>query len=207
MLYSSLNRLLRPAFLALLAPLAVAALGACGNDSNFTQTATSSNAAVYSNLYALSGGSPERLGAYSASTNSFVRPIVGEGTGIVNFDLAFDINTDGKVVIYPVRTLVPFAPAPQGGAPSIGLRKSPSDFDLIELAPTGGYVADTAVVVSRGETYLFKLITSGCAYGEPLYGKLIVDSILPAERRLQVRALTNRNCGGYRSLATGVPTN
>lgn len=204
---SPLNRLLRPAFLALLAPFAVMALGACGDDSNFTQEATSSNAAVGSNLYALSNSAPERLAAYSASSNTYVRPIVGEGTGIVNFDLAFDINAAGKVVIYPVRTLVPFAPAPQGGAPSIGLLKSPSDFDVIELAPTAGYVLDTAAVVSRGETYLFKLVTSGCLYGEPLYGKIIIDSIIVAEKRLQVRALTNRNCGGYRSLAVGVPTN
>ncbi|MEO7358869.1 MAG: hypothetical protein ABI120_00980, partial [Gemmatimonadaceae bacterium] len=133
--------------------------------------------------------------------------IVGQGTGVVNFDLAFDINAAGNVVIYPVRALVPFAPAPTGGAPSIGLLKSPSDFDVIGVAPIRGYVLDTAVVASRGDTYLFKLVTSGCIYGEPLYGKIVIDSVIIAERRLQVRALTNRNCGGYRSLAAGIPTN
>ncbi|MEO7998011.1 MAG: hypothetical protein ABI852_11235, partial [Gemmatimonadaceae bacterium] len=134
-----MKRLLRPAFLALLAPLVVAALGACGNDSNFTQDATTTNVAVSASVYALSGSSPELQAAYQASTNAFVRPIVGQFTGVVNFDIAFDINSAGKVVLLPVRTLVPFAPAPASGAPSIGLLKSVSAFDVIEKAPTKGY--------------------------------------------------------------------
>lgn len=203
--HSPLKRLLRPAFLALLAPLTVAVLGACGDDGNFTQDATTTNVIDTADVYALSGSAPEKRAAYELGSGTFVRPLLGELSGIVNFDIAFDINGEGKAVFLPVRALVPFAPAPASGAPSVGLLKSTSSFDVIQKAPTRGYVLDTAQVAAVGETYLMKLVTAGCIYGEPLYAKFVIDSIFPAQRRMVVRVLANRNCGGYRSLTAGLP--
>lgn len=202
-----LKRFRGSTFLAVLAPFGVIQLAACSDDGNFTQDATRANVTVAASVYALSGSLPELPAAYSATTGSFVRPIVGQGSGLVNFDIAFDIRADGKVLLLPVRRVVPFPPQPQTGAPSVGLLKSGTAFDLIERAVTAGYVTDSTVVASVGDTFLFRLNTSGCIYGEPFYGKLVVDSVIATQRRLVVRAMTNRNCGGYRSLLVGLPKN
>lgn len=199
-----MKRLRRAIAIGLLTSLIGAAVGACGNDSNFTQDATSTNTTVSASLYALTGSSPELQAGYEASTNSFVRPLVGQFTGTVNFELAVDIRADGKVLLMPVRAVIPFAPVPASGAPSIALQKSTQPFDLLTRAPTGGaYVTDSVAVASAGDTFLIKVISSGCVYGEPLYGKFVIDSIIVSQRRMVVRAMTNLNCGGYRSLVSG----
>ncbi|MEO7363403.1 MAG: hypothetical protein ABI120_23925, partial [Gemmatimonadaceae bacterium] len=200
-----MKRLRRTIALCLVVPFIGAVFGACANDANFTQNATSTNFIIASNLYALTGTAPELLAGYEASTNSFVRPLVGQFSGIVNFELAFDIRADGKVLLLPVRSLIPFAPSPSGGAPSVALLKSAQPFDLLTRAPTSAaFVNDSVAVASAGDTFLIKVNTSNCVYGEPLYGKIVIDSVIVAERRMVVRALTNLNCGGYRSLIIGI---
>ena len=97
-----------------MAPLIGGVFGACANDANFTQNATSTNFIVAANLYALTGSAPELPAGYEATSNSFVRPLVGQFSGTVNFELAFDIRADGKVLLIPVRSVIPFAPAPTG---------------------------------------------------------------------------------------------
>ncbi|MEP6764131.1 MAG: hypothetical protein ABJB66_07465 [Gemmatimonadaceae bacterium] len=177
---------------------------ACGKDSTFTQEATTENVSRSASVYALTGSSPELPAAYDMFTESYVRPIL-QIDGTVNFTIAFDINSAGKVVLLPVRQIVPLPPFPVGGTVSIGLEKSQTSYDLITYAASGGYTQDSTQIASVGDTYLMRLGATGCAYGEPYYGKLIVDSIIVAERRMVVRTLTNRNCGGYRSLAAGLP--
>lgn len=199
-----LKRLRRAIALTVLAPLLVGAFGACGDDSTLTQDATTTNTVVSGSLYALTGSSPELPAGYAASSNAFVRPLVGQFSGVVNFELAVDIRDDGKVLLIPARALVPFAPAPSSGAPSIALLKSGQAFDILTRAPNGeGYVADSVQVASAGDTFLLKVVSSGCVYGEPLYGKLVIDSVIVSQRRMVVRAMTNLNCGGYRSLVSG----
>ena len=204
--YSTLKRPRRTVALSLLAPLMTGVFGACGNDSNFTQNATSTNAQISGNLYALTGTAPELPAGYEVSSNTFVRPLVGQFSGAANFDLAVDIRADGKVLLIPVRAIVPFAPAPAGGAASVALLKSTQPYDLLTRAPaTGAFITDSVAVASVGDTFLIKLITSNCVYGEPLYGKFVIDSLIVSQRRMVVRAITNLNCGGYRSLVAGIP--
>lgn len=189
-----------------MAPLIGGGFGACANDANFTQNATSTNFITGANLYALTGTPPELPAGFEATSNSFVRPLVGQFSGAVNFELAFDIRADGKVLLLPVRALIPFAPAPSGGAPSIALLKSAQPFDVVTRAPANAaFVNDSVAVASAGDTYLIKVNTSNCVYGEPLYGKIVIDSVIVAQRRMVVRALMNLNCGGYRSLLIGIP--
>jgi len=202
-----LRRFRGTTFLAVLAPLGLIQLAACSDDGNFTQDATRENATVSASVYALSGSPPELPAAYSATTGVFVRPIVASSSGLVNFEIAFDIRADGKVLLMPVRRVVPFPPQPASGAPSVGLLKSGTAYDLIQRAASTGYISDSIAVASAGETYLFRLNSSGCIYGEPLFGKLVLDSVIVSQRRLVVRAMTNRNCGGYRSLTVGLPKN
>lgn len=189
---------------ALLAPLVAGVLAACGNDAVFTQLATVSNVSTTASVYALTGSAPELPAAYSMVNGAFVRPAV-LSDGSVNFDLAFDIDAQGKVVILPVRKVVPTPPFPSTGAPSVGLLKSSIAYDVITRAAERGYKLDSAVVASPGDTYFLQLPAAGCVFGEPYFGKIVIDSVFVADRRIVVRALTNRNCGGYRSLTTGLP--
>ena len=202
-----LKRFRGTTLLALLAPLALAQLTACSDDGNFTQDATRENVTNSGSVYALTGTAPELPAAYSVANGQFVRPIVSSSAGIVNFEIAFDIRADGKVLLLPVRQVVPFPPAPVTGAPSIGLLKSGAPFDLVERAATAGYIPDSIQVASEGDTFLYRLTGSGCVYGEPFFGKMVIDSVIISQRRMVVRALTNRNCGGYRALTVGLPKN
>jgi hypothetical protein len=199
------NRACRVTFLALLAP-AVCLLVACGNGSTLTQTATTENVSTQASVYALTGSAAELPAAYNMEGATFVRPVL-QPNGTVNFQLAFDINADGKVVLLPVRKVTPQPPFPPSGAPSIGLVRSTIPYDQITKAATSGYAFDSVTIASVGEAFYLQLPLAGCVYGEPYYGKLVIDSVFVAERRIVARALTNRNCGGYRSLTTGLPKN
>ena len=191
-------------FLTVLVALLTVQLTACGKDSTFTQQATTENVSRTANVYALTGSAPELPAAYDMRTESYVRPLL-QFDGTVNFTLAFDINAQGKAVLLPVRQIVPLPPFPVGGSVSIGLAKSATPYDLLTYAANTGYTQDSTQIASAGDTYMLKLLAAGCVYGEPVYGKLVIDSIIVAERRIVVRTLTNRNCGGYRSLVAGLP--
>lgn len=189
-----------------LRPFVVAAglLGsvACGDDGNFLSPASSANVIRTYNVWALSGTSAVLPAAVQFSTLTAERPQI-LANGAVNFEIAFDLTTDGKVRFMPARSLVPQAPS---GAPTVGLTKSSSAFAAVTRAPDKGYTDDSTLVVGINEVVLVRLVSSGCVYGDPYYAKAVVDSIIATERRIVMRALTNRNCG-YRSLTEGLPSN
>jgi hypothetical protein len=190
----------------LLAPLVTGLLAGCNDDAILTQIATTENATSSGYVYAISGTPPEMSAAYDMVTNSLVRPVV-QSDGSVNFQIVFDIDDQGRVLLIPVQNIAPIPPAPVTGAPSVGIAKSATPYDLITKAALSGYVFDSVAYAAAGDTFYLELPQAGCVYGEPYYGKLAIDSVIVAERRLVVRAMTNRNCGGYRSLTAGLPTN
>lgn len=195
-------RLARRALSFLVACVTVSALGACGGDNNLLSPATTENVIRTYSVYAMSSTSPALPAAYRFTTESLERPQI-LSNGAVNFDMAFDLTANNRVSLVPVRVVVPLPPA---GAPSLGLRTSDASFTAMERAPTTGFRPDTSLVVGVGETVLVQVQGGGCFLGDPLYAKLVVDSIIVAERRLVVRSLTNRNCG-YRALTEGLPRN
>ncbi len=178
------------------------AAAACGDNGNFLSPASSANIVRSYNVWALSGTSSALPASVQFSTLSAERPqILANGT--VNFEVAFDLTTDGKVRFMPARALVPQAPA---GAPTVGLAKSTSTFAQLTRAPDRGYTDDSTLLVAVNEVVLLRLVSSGCAFGDPYYAKAVVDSIIAPERRIVLRSLTNRNCG-YRALTEGLPSN
>lgn len=184
------------------AAILAGAVTACGDDSNFLSPASSTNAVKIYSVWALSGTSAALPAAVQFSALTAERPQI-LANGAVNFEVAFDLTTDGKVRFLPARALVPQAPS---GAPTVGLLKSTTAFTAVTRAPDRGYTDDSTMVVGVNETVLVRLASSGCIYGEPYYAKAVVDSIIVAERRIVLRALTNRNCG-YRALSEGLPSN
>jgi hypothetical protein len=124
------------------------------------------------------------------------------------FDLGFDIDGAGKVIVYPARTI---AVPPAGTAarpPLVGLQVSTEAYATVDRAPEAGYRVDTALVVTRGQTVFVRSSSDVCLTqntgGTLLYAKFVVDSIDAVTRSLFVRATVQPSCN-FRSFATGVP--
>ena len=189
------------AFVLFVTVTSAATLSACGADNSLLSPAFFENVDRQFEFWAISGTSAALPAGYQFTTESLVRPQV-LGNGTINFDVAFDLNAAGKVVVLPVRLVTPLPP---GRAPSLGFLRWAAAYEQLQRAPDRGYTVDSAVVLGVGETISVQLPNSGCNFGEPFYAKLTVDQINVAERRMLVRLLVNRNCG-YRSLTAGVPT-
>ncbi len=173
---------------------------ACGDTNSLLSPAFVENVDRQYEMWAISGTPAALPSGYMFTSESQVRPQVLSG-GSLNFDVAFDITADGKVLVLPARLVVPLPP---GGAPPIGFQRWVAAYEQLQRAPTQGYVIDSVATLGVGETITVQLLNSGCVYGDPLYAKLTVDEIDVAQRRMLVRTLVNRNCG-YRSLTTGLP--
>jgi hypothetical protein len=120
------------------------------------------------------------------------------------FDLVFDINDAGQVVLLPV-TLV-------GGATTagrqVGLQKITGAYDQLTLAPTSGYKHDSTLVLGVGDGALVELKTDVCQYqsSQLVYAKLQIKAVDPVSRTIVFRITYDPNCG-FRSFLEGVPTN
>jgi hypothetical protein len=186
----------------LLASATLVSVAACNNDDSITGIATSQNFSRTLSVFGLTGTPPGVPAGYYFVTEALVRPQVLT-TGGVNFELAFDVASDGTVSLLPARVVVPEAPV---AAPSVGIQKSTTPFSAITRAPDRGYARDSVVTVQAGETVLLQLLGSGCTFGEPFYAKVSIDSVIVAERRIVFTSMVNRNCG-FRGLVPGLPTN
>jgi len=120
------------------------------------------------------------------------------------FDVAFDIDGAGNVVILPQRAVASGLAATH----SVGLQKSDSSFASIELAPRSGYRADTSLVTTAGVVVLAQSNDANvCSFsltGSTIYAKLVVTSVDRLARTLNIRYTVDPNCG-FRSFKPGVP--
>jgi hypothetical protein len=122
------------------------------------------------------------------------------------FDIAFDIDAGGKVVIYPLRRVVP--PSPVQAGRRVGLQVVPGTFESVTEAPAKGYAYDSvAVTVGPGEVVAVQAQTAQCSLElSPYnYSKIVVDSVIPAIQAIYVRIASDPNCG-FRSFLPGIPS-
>ena len=125
----------------------------------------------------------------------------------VSFDLGLEIASDSSVIFIPARLLASSLAAP----PRVGLLvDTVRVFDSITVAPTRGFVYDTATVRARpGDVVIVESSAAVCGQnstGNTAFSKIVVDSIrLIAPPRAFLRILTNPNCG-FRSLRPGLPS-
>lgn len=125
-----------------------------------------------------------------------------------NFDVAFDLDSQRRVVIYPAKLIV----QPLTGITDVGLLKVAGTFESVERAPTTVYNADAGLTVSVGEVVVIeaKRNRAGdlCSFSisPNIYSKLVVDSVSTGTNAIWFRFVTNPNCG-FRSFATGLPKN
>jgi hypothetical protein len=152
-------------------------------------------------LFALTG----TPAAYPSGLNTYVRAAV-RVDGNANFDVAFDINQDGKAVLYPVQKIV----SSLSSAHKVGLRKVDGKFADVTLAPTGTY-SDSAVVASAGDIVIVQSARNAsgdaCQFdiSPYIYTKVLVDSIAVDTRTVVLQTVMDPNCG-FRSFEAGIPS-
>jgi hypothetical protein len=126
--------------------------------------------------------------------------------GNATFDVAFDLNAAGNVVIYPVQKIV----SSLTGTRHVGLQKVDGTFDTVLLAPGGTY-PDTAIVVKENDIVVLQAQRNAsgdaCQFdiSPYIYTKLLVDSVALATRTIIVQSVLDPNCG-FRSFEAGIPT-
>ena len=186
--------------LALIATMCVVTvLNACGNVASLTATVPTSTDTL--SLWALSGTPPSYPNAISIAARQIVRV-----DGFAAFDIAFDIDGNGKTVVYPVKLVV----ASPGGSRLVGLQKIPGSFETVLQAPTTGFQTDSALAIVPGETVVVESPHNGSgdicqfAISPNLYAKIAVDSVNLASRIIYLRMGFDPNCG-FRSFADGIP--
>lgn len=129
-----------------------------------------------------------------------------------SFDVAFDIDASGSVVVIPVRAAggtLGSALSPSG-LKRIGLQRVSGSFDALRQAPTAGYDTLGTFSIVPGAVLAVEILDLANCYtgfgGNTLYAKLTVDSVNTTTRRLFTRSVVDPNCG-YRGLvADSIPT-
>jgi hypothetical protein len=189
----------KPAFIALIAA-AIAVTGvACGD---FTGVPASLPTLADSGLvYALNGAPP---GAPTA-LHMFSGTLLSADANFI-FDIAFDIDTAGNVVVLPQHVVASSLAVTH----CVGLQASDSSFDAVTSAPKSGYRADTALVVRPGKVILAQSHdASACGVsltGTTLYAKVVILAVDRVARTMNLRFVSDPNCG-FLSFGAGVPKN
>jgi hypothetical protein len=175
--------------------LSAAVLGAC--EDPFKVKATNENASQPFVLHALSGSQLPFVTALFFPVKQVARV-----DGSFSFDVAFDLNAAGDIVLLPVG-IVGQNPA---GNRRVGILKATAVYDSVKEAPTSGYTVDTATVIKRGQTAIVQAQEALCSTSLTpyLYAKIVVDSVDLVQRTIVGRTTINTNCG-FRSLAAGLP--
>lgn len=133
-----------------------------------------------------------------------------------NFDVAFDLDADGNVVVIPVRAIAGAlgdAVYSQGSGLAlkrVGLQHVSGSFESVRQAPETGYDTLGVQTIAPGSVLVVELLDFANCFtgfgGSTLFGKLVVDSVNTTTRRLYTRSVIDPNCG-YRGLvADTIPT-
>jgi len=187
--------------LALLATMCVVTvLSACGNVASLKARIPTYVDTL--SVWSLSGTPPSYPSGISITSRQIVRV-----DGFAGFDIALDINANGKAVVYPVKLVV----AVPGGSRPVGLQRVSAAFEDVLEAPKTGYETDSALVIAPGEVVAVQSPHNGSgdicqfAISPNVYAKITVDSVNLASRVIYLRMGFDPNCG-FRSFATGIPT-
>lgn len=177
-----------------LAVTGLAVLAAACSDTTGLPTANLANTVDTVSLFLLRDDSVAGPSAYVLQGAQRVRT---DQSAV--FDFAFDIDS-----VTQRWALKPTKPLHLGTLSS--MQRGKAAFDSIKVAPTGGWVYDSAFVVDSGSVLLVRSRPITCLTGitVSLYAKLEVLKLDPAARRLDFQILVDQNCG-YRGLQPGLP--
>jgi hypothetical protein len=116
----------------------------------------------------------------------------------VNFEFAYNVEASGRRVFLP--RLVLGITSASGAEP--GLQATSATFDDITVAPSNGYVVDSAVPIEVGQRWFVRSRVDVCSIGVPQYAKLEILSF--ADSTVTFQVLADNNCG-YKGLEPGLP--
>lgn len=182
----------------LIAAGAIAALAACGDPTALE--ARLNNIEGEFSVHALNGSHPNTTNAVRVRTVGLAR-----ATASFDFDIAFDLTDTGTVKLITARALATEI-VPTNNR--VGLRDSPGlTFEQVTVDPPRDlFIYDSVLVVPVGRVVLIDVFDISCAsesiLGLNIKAKLRIDSIVPAERRIHMRMVSNPNCG-FRDLVPG----
>jgi hypothetical protein len=178
-------------------PLAVAALALSACEDAFKLKASYGNEPFVFSLYGISGTGP----ANAPAALDLVSRTPVRVDGNFNFDIAFDFDGGGKIVILPQKLVG----TPITGSRTVALQRISGSYESVVLAPTTGWKLDSAVTVLPGEVLGVRLTSASCLYqlSSELYAKLVVDSVKTGGL-IFGRGVINPNCG-FRSFVEGIP--
>lgn len=117
------------------------------------------------------------------------------------FDIAFDLTDTGTVKLLTTRAV---ATEISGLMNQVGLQLLPFPFEQVDRAPTTGYVRDSVLDVTVGQTVLVDVVDLSCQsefsiLGMNIRAKLVIDSVQTDSRKIFAHILVNPNCG-FRAL-------
>jgi hypothetical protein len=181
----------------LIAAGAIAALASCGDPTALEARLPNIEGEFF--VHALNGSHPNTNNAIRVRSMSLV-PADANNT----FDISFDLTDTGTVRLITTRALL------SENVPTtnrVGLRDSPAlTFEQIVDPPTDLFIFDSVLVVPVGRVVLVDVLDLSCAseaiLGLNIKAKIRIDSIVPAERRIHMRMVSNPNCG-FRELVPG----
>jgi hypothetical protein len=159
------------------------------------------NVTASDTVYALNGGPPG-----AANSLKFFDGLVLRANQGFAFDIAFDLDEAGNIVIIPVKAVATTFP---NDAYSVALQRMTGTFQSVLEAPKDGYRPDTAMTIGVGQTIIAESrdVFGVCAFslkGQSYYSKLVVNEVDPLLKRIVFTVTVNRNCG-FRSFAPGIP--
>ena len=121
------------------------------------------------------------------------------------FDLAFDIDAQGKTTLYTVRYVA-------GGlslAHSVAMQRFTGSYDALLKAPQAGYVSDSLYTAKVGDIFIVSTADpSACGFSvfsNVIYAKVEVLGIDPNLRQVRARFTVDPNCGFLSLIPSGIP--
>ena len=184
---------------ALILPLALSA-SACGDPLRIT--ASDPVATVTMQLYPFSRVPP----TYPSAINT----VFAQGVAVTtagNFDIAFDLDDEDRVIVMTPRAITPGAPVNQ-----VGLLQGGASYEAVVSAPSGPYTYDSLLTIVPGEVVIVESHRGrsgdycGFAISPYIYSKFRVTVIDPDKDLLTVEFTVDPNCG-FRSFEPGIPQN
>jgi hypothetical protein len=179
-----------PAIRTFSALLALTLAAGCSN-ANSLPDPTNPNVVNTLTLGALEGTPIQTPSAFSI-LNGAVRT-----DQTTEFEFAYNVEASGRRVFLPRKVLG--LTSSTGAQP--GLQASTATFDEITVAPSNGYITDSAVTVELGQRWVVRSRVF-CPIGVPQYGKIEILSF--EDSTVTFKSLADNNCG-YKGLEPGLP--
>jgi hypothetical protein len=194
-------------FAPFLAAAGVLAATACGDPTRLRATLEIEHDTLVA--YALNGTSPDLPSGLNTPFHEVVR-----ADGSLTFDVAFDIDANGRVLLLSLNRVL--------GTPSagrlVGVQDSVAAYETIVQAPSVGYSPDSILVLSprfdlggveRAGTDTVAIVRAATSYCQfdlspYIFSKIVVDSVDLATRAVYFRIAVDPNCG-FKSFRPGIP--